>query len=388
MSAKNITGSNRFSVNNEVKLIRSGSGYFILMEELIDKARYSIHLQTYIFKDDETGNGILDALSRAARRGVETYLIADGYASRTLSPATINLLTEAGVHFRFFEPLFKSDHFYFGRRMHHKALVVDARYALIGGMNIANHYNVIKGELPWLDYALNVEGEAAIRIHEICKSIWGKHIRSVDSIEAVKAYIPQKDWCSVRIRENDWLKGKRQVWRSYFDLFNNARESITIVCSYFLPGRVLRKRLAKAAQRGVKVKVILAGPSDVMLAKYAERYLYHWMWRNGIEIYEYQPSVLHAKMAIADGKWLVLGSYNINNISTYASVELNLEVRSRKLGAAVNEELKLVLTDCTRIEPESILTPGKLIRNFFQKLSFEVVRMLLGLFTFYFKPKH
>jgi cardiolipin synthase A/B len=388
MSAKNITGSNRFSVNNEVKLIRSGSGYFILMEELIDKARYSIHLQTYIFKDDETGNGILDALSRAARRGVETYLIADGYASRTLSPATINLLTEAGVHFRFFEPLFKSDHFYFGRRMHHKALVVDARYALIGGMNIANHYNVIKGELPWLDYALCVEGEAAIRIHEICKSIWGKHIRSVDSIEAVKAYIPQKDWCSVRIRENDWLKGKRQVWRSYFDLFNNARESITIVCSYFLPGRVLRKRLAKAAQRGVKVKVILAGPSDVMLAKYAERYLYHWMWRNGIEIYEYQPSVLHAKMAIADGKWLVLGSYNINNISTYASVELNLEVRSRKLGAAVNEELKLVLTDCTRIEPESILTPGKLIRNFFQKLSFEVVRMLLGLFTFYFKPKH
>jgi cardiolipin synthase A/B len=388
MSAKKIKGSNRFSVNNEVKLVRSGGGYFMLMEELIDRARYSIHLQTYIFKDDETGNRILDALSRAARRGVETYLIADGYASRTLSPATVNLLTGAGVHFRFFEPLFKSDHFYFGRRMHHKALVVDARYALIGGINIANHYNDIKGDVPWLDYALYVEGEAATRIYEICKGIWGKHIGNVGSTEVVKASIPQKDWCSVRVRENDWLKGKHQVWRSYFELFNNARESITIVCSYFLPGRVLRKRLAKAAQRGVKVKVILAGPSDVMLAKYAERYLYHWMWRNRIEIYEYQPSVLHAKMAIADGKWLVLGSYNVNNISTYASIELNLEVRSRKLAAAVNEELKLVLRDCIRIAPESILTPGKLIKNFFQKLSFEVVRMLLKLFTFYFKPKH
>ena len=378
----------RFSVNNSVKFVRSGAGYFTLMEELIDKACHSIHLQTYIFKDDETGNRILRALMRAAIRGVETYLLADGYASRELSSVSITLLRSAGVRFRFFQPLFKSDRFYFGRRMHHKAMVVDARYALIGGINIADHYNDRRGHPAWLDFALFVEGEAAIEIYNICNRIWGKHIARTDRPELGSFPFLMKNWCSVSVRENDWVNGKQQIWRSYFNLFNQARESITIVCSYFLPGRALRRRLTIAAQRGVKIKVILAGPSDVMLAKYAERFLYSWMWKNEIEIYEYQPSILHAKMAIADGKWLVLGSFNINNISTYASVELNLEARNRKLAATVDEELVQVLSKCKRIIPATALTSQTVIRNILQRLSFGAVRILLGLFTFYFKPKH
>ena len=107
MRQKNNRSSNQFSANNSVKFLRSGSGYFRLMEEMIGKASESIHLQTYIFREDETGNRILHALMSAARRGVKTYLIADGYASRQISPATIHLLREAGVHFRFFPAVVK-----------------------------------------------------------------------------------------------------------------------------------------------------------------------------------------------------------------------------------------------------------------------------------------
>jgi cardiolipin synthase A/B len=384
MRLKKKTASNKFSVHNKAKLVRSGREYFELLEKLIDNARDAIHLQTYIFRDDETGKKVADALIRASRRKVQVYFIADGYASRGLTPSFLEMMWSAGIHFRFFQPLFKSDHFYLGRRMHQKALVVDQTHALVGGINIANHYNDRSGSLAWLDFALYVQGEVVLKLSEVCSRIWDKEITATTDTVIVETRIPEKDFCSIRVRENDWVKGKHQIWRSYFELFNNARESITIICSYFLPGRVLRKRLAAAAKRGVKVKVILAGTSDVLLAKYAERYLYHWMWRNGIEIYEYQPSVLHAKMAVADDKSVLIGSYNLNNISTYASIELNLEVRNRKIAAAVNEQLNSVLADCTEMLPETV-TPGKLLRSFFQRLSFETVRLLLGLFTFYFR---
>src|SRR6185503_5855367 len=105
------------------KLIRGGNEYFKLLTNLIDSSIHSIHLQTYIFDDDETGSLIGDAMINAAHRNVQVYFIADGYASRVMSSSFINRLQNAGIHFKFFEPLFKSKHFYLGRRLHHKVVV-------------------------------------------------------------------------------------------------------------------------------------------------------------------------------------------------------------------------------------------------------------------------
>ena len=90
----------------------------------------------------------------------------------------------------------------------------------------------------------------------------------------------------------------------------------------------MRRLLTNAAKRGVKIKVITAGPSDIMLAKHAERWMYDWLLRNKIELYEYQPAILHAKVAVCDSEWITIGSYNLNNISAYASIELNLDVHN------------------------------------------------------------
>ncbi len=192
--------------------------------------------------------------------------------------------------------------------------------------------------------------------------------------------------CSVRLRVNDWVKRKNQVWRSYFEMFNQAEEDITIMCSYFLPGWIFRRAMVKAFKRGVKTRVILTGRSDVAVAKYAERYLYDWMLRNGIEIYEYQPNILHAKIALRDDRWMTVGSFNVNNISALASIELNLDVRNKPfVQAAVKEMDTVIANDCIRITHDNYTVQTGLMQRLMQRLAYEFVKIVLFIVTFYYK---
>src|ERR1035437_3818364 len=128
MSSKKKARS--YTHRNIVQLIKGGHEYFDLFTDLINSATHSVHLQTYIFDNDETGVAIGDVLMDAARRGVQVYFIADGYASQVMSSAFIHKLKAAGIHFKYFEPLFRSTKFYFGRRLHHKVAVIDAKHSL------------------------------------------------------------------------------------------------------------------------------------------------------------------------------------------------------------------------------------------------------------------
>jgi len=129
MPSRRSKAAKKYTTRNKVKIIRGGTEYFNLLLELINRAEESIHLQTYIFGNDETGNMVADALMAAAKRKVNVYLLADGYASQSLSKKTMQAFAAAGVHFRFFEPLLKSKNFYFGRRLHHKIFVSDGKYS-------------------------------------------------------------------------------------------------------------------------------------------------------------------------------------------------------------------------------------------------------------------
>lgn len=160
------------------------------------------------------------------------------------------------------------------------------------------------------------------------------------------------------------------------------------MCSYFLPGRLFRKRLSQAVKRGVKVKVILAGPSDVMMAKNAERYLYEWLLKNNIEIYEYQKTVLHAKVAEYDNLWSTIGSYNVNNISAYASLELNLEIRNNEFSKKVENELEQIIAgECKPITKENYSSSTNFARRIWQRFCYGFINNVLKLFTFYFKQE-
>ncbi len=132
--------STAFNPQNRVKFIHGGKEFFDTLEKMLDEAGKVIHFQTYIFSDDGTGKRIKDALVRASERGVRVYLLCDGYATG-FSDAWIREFLESGIYFRYFEPLFSGKKFYFGRRLHHKVVVCDERFSLVGGINISDRYH-------------------------------------------------------------------------------------------------------------------------------------------------------------------------------------------------------------------------------------------------------
>jgi cardiolipin synthase len=387
-----IISSAEYSDLNKVQLIRGGRDYFDLLLELINRATESIHLQTYIYDDDETGRQVADALKAAARRNVSVYLMTDGYASQVMAQRFINELKESGVHFRFFEPIFRSKYFYFGRRMHHKVFVADTKYALVGGINITNRYNDMPGKPAWLDFALYAEGKIATDLCVLCWKTWNNFplkmgITPCEEKQLLFSFT-DKETSPVRMRRNDWVRRKNEISATYREMFRNARSHITIICSYFLPGKVIRRLLSNASKRGVKIRIITAGPSDVMLAKHAERWMYDWLLRHKIELYEYQPAVLHAKVAVCDSEWLTIGSYNINDISAYASIELNLDVRNPVFAARVEQTLQVILEkECVPITREKHIRTKNVFKQFIRWFSYEFIRLGLYMLTFYYKQR-
>lgn len=380
-----------YSHRNRVQLVKGGKDYFDTLDDIISKTLHSIHLQFYIFLDDETGNHVIDSLAQAAKRGVAIYLHLDAYASQGLSKHGQKKIKDSGIKLKWFEPLFKSRHFYFGRRMHHKVVVADGLFSLVGGVNICNRYNDMPGEPPWLDMAIYCEGEASFGLYRNCIRMWGNKKMPAVNWEIVNEYckhIPENEQVTVRVRKNDWVKTKTEITKSYLGIFNAAEKKIMIMCSYFLPGPFFRKRLAVAVKRGVNVQVILAGNSDVMVAKYAERYLYEWLLKNGIEIFEYQDSVLHAKVAVCDEEWVTVGSYNVNNISAHASLEVNIDVKDRKFALSTEEQLNnIILHNCKKINLHEYEISTNWFKKFWQMTSYYFINIVLKLFTFYFRQE-
>jgi cardiolipin synthase len=379
-----------YSEHNRVQLVHGGAEYFRQLEGLIRGATHTVHLQTYIFEEDRTGMLIADALMEAGLRGVDVYMLIDGYASRALSDRFIQRLRHAGIRFRFFEPVLKSNNFYFGRRLHHKVAVIDGCRALVGGVNISDRYNDLPGDPAWLDWAIGVEGEAAASLHRLCVRLWVKF--PVETKKVLAGELPfvadTSLHCLVRIRQNDWVTRRNEITRSYLQMFSDARADVIIMSSYFLPGRLFRRYMSRAARNGVRVRLILAGTSDVKIAKQAERFMYRWLFKKGIEIYEYPHNVLHGKIAVYDGKWVTGGSYNVNNISAYASIELNLDVLDQSFAGQVQQALETIInTQCIRITEEAYSTTYGLFSKFVQRLSYETIRLIFFLFTFYFRQR-
>jgi len=382
--------TNEYTIHNKVKIVRGGADFFNAIADIADNAKHSIHLQTYIFDDDETGTRVAEALIRAAKRNVIVHMLIDGYASKNLSVAFISRLKEAGIHFDFFRPLVLANLFYLGRRLHHKVLVADASICMVAGINVSNRYNDIGDTKAWLDWAIYDEGEVAAQLNNICIHIWNRSPRRKKcgiGFSAAQPLLPEEN-CMVRIRRNDWVYSHTQITRSYRELFNKAHTHATIMTSYFWPPQKLLNRIAAATRRGVKIQLILTAKADVPFAKYSERYLYRWLFRNNIEVYEYQKNVLHGKTAQRDNEWVTLGSYNVNNISAFASVELNLDINDTMIATEMNNKFQAIINeDCIRITPAEFATTNNYLKLFYYYLSYRTVHIIFYLFTFYFTQK-
>lgn len=373
--AKKIGTNN--TTQNKAELIRGGKPYFTLLKKLIDEAEHLIHLQFYIFDPDTTGKEIGRALMAAAQRGVKIYILLDAYGSQKLSRNFVNRWKDAGIHFRWFQPFFKSRKFYLGRRLHHKVVVIDSYHSLVSGLNVSDRYNDMPGEHAWLDWALYCKGAVSLQLEEICR----KRIK----LRAPTNYpgpTVQTDTCEIGIRVNDWVGRRQEITRMYLKMLREASSNVIIMTPYFMPGYQFRRSLKAAARRGVKIQMILTGDSDVPVAKYAERYMYDWLIRNHIEIWEYQKSVLHGKIAATDKTWATVGSYNVNNLSAYASIELNLEVIDHNLAEIIEEKLtQIIKNDCTQITESVYKKQANIFARFAQGVAYGMFRFMLFIFT-------
>jgi cardiolipin synthase len=382
---KKNTPADTYTLHSDVRVLRGGKEYFSQIQHIASIAQQTLHLQTYIFDDDETGQEVALALIAAASRGVHVYVMVDGYASQKLSDTFVKKLQDGGVNFRYFMPLLHSKYYYLGRRMHHKIIVADATIVMIAGVNISNRYNDMPDAPAWLDWAIVAQGPVAENINNLCEQMWNKTVFAAKCIPHIGNYNNTAGSILVRMRRNDWVFRKTDITKTYLELFATARYNVTIMTSYFWPPHRLLRNMEEAARRGVKIKLVLTGNADVPLSKYAERYLYNRLFRSGIEVYEYLPNVLHGKLGICDGEWATVGSYNLNDISAFASIELNLDVKDKvlvnKLKVTVED---IIAQDCKLISKSGYGFYGNVLKKLLYYLSYRIIHTLFFLFTFYY----
>jgi len=329
-----------------LRLLHSGNEFFDVLADAIHKAKIELHLQTYMLVDDAAGNEIIDALILAVKRGVKVYLLIDHHGSSAISDTAINKLIKNGVNLRIFSPPFTGNSVYMGRRLHHKLLAVDYATAIIGGVNIALKYKGTAKTNPWLDYAVIIENESICAdIHSYCRKIYFKNFKLRLPRRKIK-----KTSKLGRFLVNDYIRGRNQIQNAYIKAIKKTKTELYIINSYFLPGRKLMKALLSAAKRGVHVKLILPGISDVPILKRAAKYLYKTLFNYNIEIYEWEQSILHAKVALSDDQWATVGSFNLNLLSTLGSLEANIEVVDKQFIFQIKNELNIVIAKSAKIE--------------------------------------
>lgn len=355
-----------------VQLVHSGDDYFSRLERIINDAVTEIHIQTYIFDNDATGKRILLALTKALNRQVKVYLLLDGFGSLSFPNEISSEFKQAGGHIRFFSPLFSASSFYIGRRLHKKIVVADGKIALIGGINIANRYQGSSVERPWLDFAIEINSPIAKDIQSHCKANYYKKKSALR--KTIPTIFDAEEKVTIQILQNDWLNRKSEISEAYIQAVSQAKEKVIIVGSYFLPGRKLTNALLEASKNKVKIQLILSGVSDLPMTRRASCYLYSKLLKHNIELYEWNQSVLHGKAMVVDGSWSTIGSFNLNNLSSYASIEMNVGIESPTFTTLFEKELQEILLQCQKITPESFQTRNTISSKINNALSYYITR--------------
>ncbi len=375
-----IENKNSLIASKNLELVYSGEDYFSRLEAIICNSQIEIHMQMYLFENDATGNRIIMALKEAASRNVQVYVLLDGLGSLSFPSETIKEMRQSGINIRFFAPLFSTYTFYLGRRLHRKVIVADAKVVLIGGINIADKYCGSPTEAPWLDYAVQLKGEIAEPLQKLCTNIYFKK-RNFQN-KKIKSSFPFEEDGMVRILQNDWLKGENEICDGYIKSIRNAKTEIIIVGSYFLPGIRIIRALKKASKNKVKIKLILSGKSDLPLTRRATCFLYGKLLKYNIELYEWDQSILHGKVAVIDGNWTTIGSFNLNNLSSYGSLEMNVEINSALFSKMFEAHLIKIIAQCQSITSNSLKIKNNLLTKSINFLSYCITRIIEIIVTY------
>ncbi|HEV8217891.1 MAG TPA: phospholipase D-like domain-containing protein [Gemmatimonadaceae bacterium] len=332
------------SSGNRVTLLRDGPATFDAMLDLIDSAKASISLESYIFRSDDVGERFADRLVAAVERGVDVRLLLDWIGARGTSRKFLKQLRRAGVAIAVFNPPGLRAWFGFVPRDHRKLLVVDGSIGITGGVGVGREWTTGVHKLHrsrWRDTAVKVDGPAAHDMSQAFDHMWrratGKERRGSHRFlrrPARGAHLdPATDTPAlVGIVEGEPLR--LRVSRALQIQAISARRSIWIATAYFTPSPSEVEALNGAARDGVDVRILLPSRNDHPWVSLLARRYYRRLLTNGVRIWEWRGEMMHAKTSVIDGRWVRVGSTDFNPLGVAINYELDAVIEDASLGQA------------------------------------------------------
>lgn len=354
------------ATDHHIQLLQGTQEFFPALIADMDAALSDIQFETYIFDCTGAGADVAEALMRAAGRGVRVHLVVDGVGTGRLPEPWRSRLRAAGVHIQVYSPLGP-----LGlllpmrwRRLHRKLCVIDGCVLFCGGINVLDDFHDPNhGELaaPRFDFAVRAVGSLVQQASDTMEQLWWRmravsdvrHRRlslALTDLRAASAARVSARWAraggrgmraALLLRDN--LRHRTRIERAYLRAIAQARREIIIANAYFVPGGKLRRALVLAAHRGVRVRLLLQGRYEYFMQYHAARPVYGALLAAGVEIYEYEPSFLHAKVAVIDAQgrraWATVGSSNLDPLSLLLAREANVVVRDAPFAQELRQRL-------------------------------------------------
>jgi cardiolipin synthase len=344
--------SSRIEPKNKITVLPNGENFYKAELEEIAKAQHSVNIEAYIFKKGDVTKRLMDALVERARHGVQVRLTIDALGSFSNSKNYFKPLLEAGGKMEWYHPFRWYNIDRSNNRTHRELTVIDGRKAFVGGAGFADHWLEDKGDNKrWRDTMVMVEGPTVAAVQGALVENWleasGEIISGTDFFPIIEG---EGESPAMVVDSSAMVGGSTRARMLFQTLLASSKSTIHITTPYFLPDADVRDELIRAKKRGVDVKIIIPGKkSDHAVTRSSSRRLLGELLQNGVEIYEYQPAMIHAKILIVDGKWSVVGSTNFDNRSFELNDEVNLAAFDGNMATSLTRNFEDDLKSCHKL---------------------------------------
>jgi cardiolipin synthase len=339
---------------NRVTVLHNGCEIFPAMLDAIRGAEYAIDFLTFVYWKGEIGTEMADALSRRAQGGVRVRVLLDAWGSRPIEGNLIDDMTQAGVQVRWFRPLSRVRLREVNHRTHRKVLVIDESVAFTGGVGISDLWNGdARNEHEWRDTHFKVEGPAVDGLRAAFLDNWAETDRAIFDVGCDHfPNQPTPGQSVVQCVRGASATGGSDLTSVFRTLLQLTQRRLRVTTAYFVPDDDLAQRLCDAATRGVQVQILLPGPfADKRFVQLAAEVDYEDLLTSGVELWNFQPSMMHAKTMTVDGLVANVGSANFNTRSLNCDEEINMVIFDRSLVRTLDRHFDDDLERSVRIDP-------------------------------------
>jgi cardiolipin synthase len=329
----------------EVRILRNAEAFYDALREKIAQAKTSVHVESFVWRNDQVGAEFLDLLIAAARRGVRVRLLLDELGCLGLTQRYFRRLVEAGGEFSWCHTLYPSHRrYFFNLRNHRKLQVIDNRVAFVGGMNFGREYLGLNPALGnWSDLQVELRGPVVTRLQQVFAEDWFFATGREQPLDEVEDAPTKHELSPIQVLRTGPDEDDQPMLRINLALIEAARKRLWISAGYFIPGGTMESALQVARARGVDVRLLVSEKSEHPMLVKAGRSYYTAMLRQGVRIFEYRRGIEHSKYTVLDDELAVIGSSNFDDRSMRLNFELSVLIHRH----ATNQALARLFTEMT-----------------------------------------